>query len=72
MASHEWIEEFREWCIRERDKSLESAGLLESGRLTLHSNHVDVSSEWAERNRRIAREMDDLIAKIEKDIGGGM
>ena len=68
MSSKDWRVKFREWCVEERDQSLRSAEMLENGTLRLHSNHVDISADWAKRNRRIAQEMDDLIGKIDEDI----
>jgi hypothetical protein len=68
VSSEKWRADFREWCIKERDQHLQSAEMLESGVFRLSENYVDISADWAKRNRQIAQEMDDLIAKIDEDI----
>jgi hypothetical protein len=68
MASREWQEQFRKECIEDRDKYLKWAGMLEEGVFHLHHNNVDISADWAKRNRQIAQEMDDLIQMIDADL----
>lgn len=71
VSKEKWREDFRQWCVDERDHSLRSAELLESGVFSLQHNYVNVSADWAKRNREIAREMDELICKIDEDMKEG-
>jgi hypothetical protein len=71
VTSESWKMEFRDWCTEERDRSLRSAEMLESGVFRLSENYIDISADWAKRNRKIAQEMDDLVAKIDEDIRAG-